>query len=234
MNAAELIARAETLCRYRRIPFPSDLRQYAHQWARERFDLERCWSLVRPLVSSGRPLWQAETEIRRHHDQLQRARDAEDRAAGDPSATTPAPAGERRWGSWAHRQAALPPASTGSILDDPDGLDDLPLCAEQAQTRPTARRQPYRRRTGTKAHKVREFLRAHVIRRGPIAVIKLERLAKNEGLLEEDQSISRSSTFRRVMRELNIESHRIGFGRGAEYVWRLKPPAWTRGLDVHA
>jgi hypothetical protein len=48
-----------------------------------------------------------------------------------------------------------------------------------------------------------------------------------------ERLISRSSTFRRVMKELDIESHRIGFGRGAEYVWRLKPPNWTRGLDVH-
>jgi hypothetical protein len=35
------------------------------------------------------------------------------------------------------------------------------------------------------------------------------------------------------MKELNIESHRVGYGPGASYMWRLKPPAWTRGLDVH-
>jgi hypothetical protein len=28
-----------------------------------------------------------------------------------------------------------------------------------------------------------------------------------------------------------IESHRFGFGPDAEYVWRLKPPAWTRGME---
>jgi hypothetical protein len=58
-------------------------------------------------------------------------------------------------------------------------------------------------------------------------------LAKSEGLLEEDQPVSRCSTFRRAKTKLNIESKRVGYGVGAEYVWRLKPPAWTRGLDVH-
>jgi len=76
------------------------------------------------------------------------------------------------------------------------------------------------------------LLRAHVVRRGPAAALKLERMAKNERLLDEDQSISRCSTFRRIMKELNIESHRVGYGPGASYVWRLKPPSWTRGLEM--
>jgi hypothetical protein len=61
-------------------------------------------------------------------------------------------------------------------------------------------------------------------------VRKLESIAKAEGLLEYDQAISRSSSFRRVMRELNVESRRVGYGPGASYVWRLKPPAWTLGF----
>jgi hypothetical protein len=56
-------------------------------------------------------------------------------------------------------------------------------------------------------------------------VRKLESIAKAEGLLEYDQAISRSSSFRRVMRELNVESRRVSYGPGASYVWRLKPPA---------
>ena len=125
-------------------------------------------------------------------------------------------------------ESALP-ASTGGVPDDLDGVHP---CAEPRQTRRPPR-QPYRKRTGTKAHRVRELLRAHVVRRGPAAVLKLERIAKNDGLLEEAETISRNSTFRRIMKELSIESHRIGFGPGAAYVWRLKQPAWTRGLDVH-
>jgi hypothetical protein len=58
-------------------------------------------------------------------------------------------------------------------------------------------------------------------------VRRLESMAKGEGLLDQDQPISRSSSFRRIMRELNIESRRIGFGPRASYRWRLEPPAWT-------
>ena len=93
-------------------------------------------------------------------------------------------------------------------------------------------RPPYRRRPGTLAHKVRELLEAHVVRRGPISVGKLERFAKSEGLLDEGQEISRCSTFRRVMKELGIESKRVGCGPGSSYIWRLKPPAWTRGFEM--
>jgi hypothetical protein len=92
MMAHELIEWAQALCRHRGIRFPSDLRQYAHQWQRERFDLEFCWRHVKSLLSSNRPLWQAEVEIRRYHDRLQRDRDAEDVEAGEPLETTPEPA----------------------------------------------------------------------------------------------------------------------------------------------
>jgi hypothetical protein len=234
MMAQELIELAQNLCRHRRIRFPSDLLQYAHQWAREQFDLEFCWGLVKPLVASSRPLWQAEAEIRRHHDQLQRARVAMGRKAGEP---TPATGEERWWETQGPEQVSdedsqeyLPsPTSAIGVTGGPGG--DRP-CAEQRQTlRPP--RQPYRRRNSTLAHKVRELLKAHVVRRGPITVRKLERIAKSEGLLREDQEISKSSTFRGAMKEFGIESKRVGYGPGAEYIWRVKPPAWTRGLDVH-
>lgn len=239
MTALELIARARTLCRHRRIRFPSDLLQYASQWAREGFDLEFCWRLVKPLVSSGRPLWQAEIDIRRHHDQLQRDRDAQSLKAGEPLETTPATGEERWWETQSPEQVSdedpqeyLPsPTSAMGVTGGPGG--DRPCAAPRQTLRPP--RQPYRKRTGTKAHRVRELLKAHVLRRGFIEVRKIERFAKGDGLLEEDQEISRCSTFRRVMKELNIESHRIGFGRGAYYVLRLKPPGWSRGpeLGVH-
>ena len=121
------------------------------------------------------------------------------------------------------------PESAIGFPDDPDGLRP---CEKPRQTL-RAGRQPYRKRTGTKTHKIRELLKTHVVRRGPASVRKLESMAKAEGLLEYDQPISRSSSFRRVMKELNIESHRVGYGPGASYLWRLKPPAWTRGSDVH-
>jgi hypothetical protein len=226
MMDQELIARAQTLCRHRGIRFPSDLRQYAHQWQRERFDLEFCWRLVKPMLALSRPIWQAEVEIRRHHDRLQRDRDARDVEAGEPLETTPEPSLQDWWDTENPQEGVQ---SSASVPDDPDWLRP---CEKPRQTL-RARRQPYRKRTGTKAHKICELLKAHVVRRGPISVYKLERIAKSEGLLAQDQAISRSSSFRRVMKELNIESHRVGYGPRASYIWRLKPPAWTRELDVH-
>jgi hypothetical protein len=226
MMAQDLIERAQALCRHRGIRFPADLLQYAHQWQRERFDLEFCWRHVKPLLSSNLPLWQAEVEVRRHHDRLQRDSDAQSVKAGEPLDTTLAP-GQERW--WDPESPQEDVQSSASVLDDPR---DFRPCEKPRQT-PRPRRQPYRKRAGTKTHKIRELLKAHVVRRGPTSVRKLESMAKTEGLLEYDQAISRSSSFRRVMKELNIESHRAGYGPGASYMWRLKPPAWTRGLDVH-
>jgi hypothetical protein len=229
MLARELLERAHALCRRRGIRFPSDLLQYAYQWQRESFDLEFCWCLVKPLLSSGRPLWPAEVEIRRHHARLQSKKDGRNLRAGRPLGTTPQLGQEPWWDTPSPEVVVLSPASVSGIPDNPDCR---PLCAEQQRAHPRARRQPYRKRTGTKAHKVRELIKGHVVRRGYIEVRKLERIAKNEGLLEEDQELSRCSTFRRVMKELNIESHRVGYGPGASYVWRVKPPAWTRGLEL--
>ena len=119
MTAHELLARAQALCRALRRPFPADLRQYASQWGREGFDLEYCWQRVKPLLSSGRPLWQAEVDIRRHHDQLQRDRNAKDLKAGEPLVATPTPDADRQRDSEGHQQAAPPPASARGTPDDP-------------------------------------------------------------------------------------------------------------------
>jgi hypothetical protein len=231
MMALELVAQAQALCRRRGLRCPSDLRQYAFQWQRERFDLEFCWRLVKPLLSSGRPLWQAEVEIRNHHTRLQSEKDARDLKAGEPLVATPAPSPEDWWDAQGALDDVPSPSSVGDLPEDPDGLR---RCAEPRQTH-RAPREPYRKRPGTLAHKIRELLKAHVVRRGPTSARKLESMAKGEGLLEQDQAISRSSSFRRIMKELNIESHRIGYGPRAHYVWRLKPPAWSRPseLGVH-
>jgi hypothetical protein len=224
MDTRELIDRAQGLCRAMRRPFPNELKAYASGWQRQGYDLPWCWARVNGALREGRAAWLIEAEVLRHHDRLQRARDAMERKAGEPLVATPTPDAVRHWGSEGHQQALPPSAATCGMPDEPNALS--------AERHP-APRQPYRKRTGTKAHRVREFLRAHVLRRGPTAVLKLEQIAKIDGLLAEDQTISRCSTFRRVMTELNIESHRLGYGRGASYVWRRKPPAWTRGLDVH-
>jgi hypothetical protein len=239
MMTQELIARAQALCRHRRIYFPSDLRQYAYQWQREQFDLEFCWRLVKSHLSSGRPLWPVEAEIRRHHDRLRSEKGVRDRAAGEPLATTHATGEERWWETQGPEQVSdedpqeyLPsPTPAMGVTGGPGG--DRPCAAPRQPLRPP--RQPYRKRTDTKASRVREFLKAHVVLRGPAPVLKLERMAKNEGLLEEDQPISRCSTFRRAKTELDIESKRVGYGPGADYVWRVKPPTWTQRpeLGVH-
>src|ERR1700726_2701386 len=113
MMAPELIERAQALCRRRGIRFPSDLRQYAHQWQREGFDLEFCWRHVKPLLSSNRPLWQAEVEVRRHHARLQSEKDSRDLKAGEPLVTTLASGPEDWWDSHGALEDMSSPASAG-------------------------------------------------------------------------------------------------------------------------
>jgi hypothetical protein len=139
MMAQDIIQRAKTICRHRRIGFPSDLLQYAHQWQREQFDIEFCWRLVKPLLTSGPPLLQAENDIRRHHDQLQRDRNARDLKAGEPLETTPATGEESWWETQDPEQVSdedpqeyLPsPTSAMDVTGAPGG--DRP-CAEPRQT----------------------------------------------------------------------------------------------------
>jgi hypothetical protein len=54
-------------------------------------------------------------------------------------------------------------------------------------------------------------------------------------LLSQDEGAELIQRFEREIpkKELGIESRRIGFGRGASYMWRVKPPAWTVDLGVH-
>jgi hypothetical protein len=227
MNANELIVRAQALGRALGRSFPTELRAYASGWQRQGYDLPWCWYTVQSALRQGRALCNVEAEVHRHHARLQAEKDARDLKAGETLVTAPAPSRE----PWCYPQSspedAPSPASVDGPPDDPDGLRP---CVERPQMHPTARRKPYRKRAGTKADRVRELLKAHVVRKGFIEVRKIERFAKGDGLLEEDQEIGRCSTFRRVMEELNIESHRIGYGPYAHYVWRVKPPAWTRGF----
>jgi hypothetical protein len=235
MIANELIARALDLCHRIGRPFPAELRGYTSDWQRQGYDLPWCWARVKSALREGRALVQIEAEVHRHHARLQSEKDARERAAGEPLLARPTPGKERWWETGPEQvsdedpQEYLPsPTSARGVTGCPS--DDRP-CAEPRQTlRPP--RQPYRKRTGTKAHKVRELLKAHVVRRGFIEVRKIERFAKSDGLLEQDQELSRCSTFRRVMKELNVESHRIGFGRGAYYVLRLRPPTWTQPSEL--
>jgi hypothetical protein len=228
MNANELIARAQGLCRALGRLFPTELKAYASDWQRQRYDLDWCWGMVRSALRERRSLWQVEAQVRRHHARLQSEKDSRDLKAGELMVTTLA-SGPEDW--WVSQDALEDMSSPASAIGFPDGPDGLRPSAEPRQTC-RAPRQPYRKRTGTKTHKIRELLKAHVVRRGPASVRKLESMAKAEGLLEYDQAISRSSSFRRVMKELGVESHRVGYGPGASYMWRFKPPAWTRGLDL--
>jgi hypothetical protein len=145
--------------------------------------------------------------------------------------STPVAAQAAWWEAQSPEQVSQHLPSPGPAMGAPGDPDGLRPSLEARQTR-RGPRQPYRKRKGTKADRVRELLKTHVVRRGPTSARKLESMAKGEGLLDQDQAISRSSSFRRVMKELDIESHRVGYGPGASYVWRVKPPAWTRGLEM--
>jgi hypothetical protein len=71
------------------------------------------------MLSSNRPLWQAEVEIRRHHARLRSETDTKDLKAGEPLVATHKPDADRQWDSEGHQQ---PPASACGTPDDPDGL----------------------------------------------------------------------------------------------------------------
>jgi hypothetical protein len=193
MNARELIARAQDLCSALGRPFPTEIKAYSWDWQRQRYDLGWCWGMLKCALRERRALWQIDVQVRRHHDQLQRHKDTRDLKAGEPLDTTPEPGLERWWDAESPQEDVQ---SSASVRNDLDGVGP---CEKPRQTL-RAGRQPYRKRTGTKTHKIRELLKAHVVRRGPASVRKLESMAKAEGLLEYDQAISRSSSFRRVMR----------------------------------
>jgi len=254
MTAPELIARAKELCRRTKRIFPGELGGYACSWQREGADLSWCWSLVRSALMEGRALWQVDAAVRSHYAGLQAAREARERSLCKPVPTSHASNTARQRSSQGSLQAAallsdfdrpedddieetdfwpVPRYETEASPPSRQNVAPAPVSSRtQAETR-TMRSEASRLhagvngRTDSKANRVRQFLRVHVLRDGPIAATKLERLAKNECLLREDQSISRCSTFRRVAEELNIESKRYGFGSDGSYQWRLRPPAWA-------
>jgi hypothetical protein len=254
VTASELVARAKELCRRSKRTFPAELGGYACAWQREAYDLSWCWTLVKVALRRGQALWQVDAAVRSRYADLKAAREARERSLCKPVLTSHASSTARQRSSQGSLQAApLHSDFDRPEDDDIEETDFWPAPRYETEVSPPARqnvapapvssrtkaenrtmRSEASRlhagvtgRTDTKANRVRQFLRVHVLRDGPIAATKLERLAKNERLLREDQPISRCSTFRRVAEELNIESKRYGFGSDGSYQWRQMPPAWA-------
>jgi hypothetical protein len=89
----------------------------------------------------------------------------------------------------------------------------------QVTQEPEPHLEPPQGRPTTKADRVRHLLR-ETVGRGPVPAIKLQKMARQDGLLRQGQEIGRCSTFRRVAKELRIKSKRTGYGPGAQYIWR--------------
>jgi hypothetical protein len=137
MNAAELIARTVDLCRRMGRPFPAELRAYASDWARQRYDLGWCWDTVKSALRERRALWQVDVEVHRHYARMQAAKDARNRAAGEPLVTTPSPSREAWWDSGASDDVPSP-SSVGDLPEDPDGLSPCPKPRQTYRTPPAA------------------------------------------------------------------------------------------------
>ena len=75
----------------------------------------------------------------------------------------------------------------------------------------------------TRTCAIATFLR-HELAGGPVAVLELERRARQAGLLGEAQRIPQTKAFRTAKTALGIESIRTGFGRGGEWAWKLGAP----------
>jgi len=87
-----------------------------------------------------------------------------------------------------------------------------------AANTPSGAGKPYRKRTGTKTHKIRELLKAHVVRRGPASVRKLESIAKARRVCwEYDQGDQPILQFPKGHEELNVERPPVSYGPGASY-----------------
>jgi hypothetical protein len=89
MIASELITKALDLCRRLGRPFPTELRAHASDWQRQGYDIPWCWAPVKAAPGERRSLVQVEGEVHRHHARLRSEKDARDRAAGEPLATSP-------------------------------------------------------------------------------------------------------------------------------------------------
>jgi hypothetical protein len=179
MNANDLIVRAQDLCRALGRSFPTEIKTSAWDWQRQQYDLAWCWGTVQSALRQGRALCNVEAEVHRHHARLQSEKDARDRKAGEPLRPPPG-AGQEPW--WETQrpeqdtespQSDLPsPASTGGV---PDDLDGVRPGVEPQQVRPGPR-QPYRKRKGTKADRVRELLK------GPCCPERIHRGAQDRTL----------------------------------------------------
>jgi hypothetical protein len=227
MIAKQLIANATNLCRRLRRSLPPELKSYATGWERNGFDIGWCWSLVKSALVENRAMWMVDAEIGKHFAHLQSVRDAKEAEKGRPLSSSLPPAPPNPW-------ATIPDDQALAAYTPPrNGADSfrrrLPQvrAPEAVQQVPSTSREPgSRRRDQTYADQVRAFLQSRVVRRGPVSVSELDRMAKSAGLLRQDQHISRSSTFCRMRKELDIDSRRVGFSGGYR-VWRLRPPAWS-------
>jgi hypothetical protein len=225
MTADALITKAKEFCRRADARFPPELCQLARQWQRERFDLKFCWCQVQPLLSAGRPIWQAEVDVRKHHAALQAEKETRDRRLNMPPRSNSL---DEQRKSHQRIQARE---------HDPIRGGDRPRCSSivgLGKRSPATQAEP-RRKAGssaaknvaTKTEKIRELLTTYVVDNGPIRSATLERIAREKGLLLRGQKMSTCTTFRRIAKELNIESLRsnLGFYRS----WRLKPPSRHHG-----
>jgi hypothetical protein len=223
MTADALIAKAEEFCHRAGARFPTELRQLARQWQRERFDLEFCWGQVQPLLSAGRPIWQAEVDVRKHHAALQAEKEA----------------GDRRLNTLPHSNSLDEPKKPHQRIQarehDPIRGGDRPRRSSIVgrRKRSPGKQAELKHKAGTnaaksvatKTEKIRDLLTTYVVHTGPIRLATLERIAQEKGLLLRGQKISTCSTFRRIAKELNIEK----LGASSYSTWRLKPPSRHHG-----
>ena len=93
---------------------------------------------MKNALKEKRALWQVDVDVRRHHDQRQRDKDAQDRKAGEPLEPTPA-AGQEPWWenpeeyTWSPEEDVPSPASVGSL---PDPKADTAWVGESGRTWP--------------------------------------------------------------------------------------------------
>jgi hypothetical protein len=245
MNANELIVRAQDLCRAMRRPFPAEIKAFSRDWHRQCYDLEWAWGTLKGALKERRALWQVDVEVHRHHDQLQRDRDAQNVRAGEPME-------ERWWETQSPEQVSdedpQQPSPTLAM-----GVGDRP-CAEPRQTHPAPRQQTVlvlgsvrdpdkinperqkkprktrRRREGTLTADRQVWLRALFADGKSKATSLIEHLARKKGWLKADEPIGKNSPFKDARRALGVITIRRGFGRRGHHEWLLPPPAWSRGL----
>src|SRR5258708_21451601 len=122
MIANKLIARALDLCARTGRPLPTELKAYASDWQRQRYDLAWCWGTVKNALREGRAIWLVDVEVRRHYARLQASKDARDLKAGEPLGTAPAPDPEGWWDTHSPERALPRSAMAGGSPDDPHAL----------------------------------------------------------------------------------------------------------------